>query len=268
MDGGIEVLDSAFDWAEKYGILIQLDLHAAPGCQNGFDNGGMKDVIDWHASKEYISFSLDILERLAERYNDRKCLHAIEVLNAPHWDIPTKVLKTYTIDAYHRIRKHCKAADVAVMFHESFRSYKEWCGFMNEPDFSNVIYDIHKFQCFRPDDLRLDIFGHIQKTVTKFKIEADVINSKLGLRVFLGEWSLGLDLNSISLRADGPSYHALEHLDKFQTEVAYRAYGAAQLSTFEKYAGWFFTSYKTETVPAWSFRECVNRGWLPDSYFS
>jgi glucan 1,3-beta-glucosidase len=36
--------------------------------------------------------------------------------------------------------------------------------------------------------------------------------------------------------------------------------------TFEKYLGWFFWSYKTETTPAWCFRECVNRGWLPDRF--
>jgi glucan 1,3-beta-glucosidase len=48
--------------------------------------------------------------------------------------------------------------------------------------------------------------------------------------------------------------------------VAYRAYAAAQLITFEKYLGWFFWSYKTETAPAWCFRECVNRGWLPDQF--
>jgi len=34
-----ETLDRAFDWAEEYGLNIVLDLHAAPGCQNGFDNG-------------------------------------------------------------------------------------------------------------------------------------------------------------------------------------------------------------------------------------
>ena len=41
---------------------------------------------------------------------------------------------------------------------------------------------------------------------------------------------------------------------------------AAQLLTFEKYLGWFFWSYKTETTPAWSLRAAVERGWLPSRF--
>jgi glucan 1,3-beta-glucosidase len=55
-------------------------------------------------------------------------------------------------------------------------------------------------------------------------------------------------------------------MDDFQMDVAYRGYAAAQLITFEKYLGWFFWSYKTETAAAWSFRDCVERGWLPDMF--
>ena len=44
--GGIAVLDRAFDWAEELGLHIVLDQHSAPGCQNGFDNGGIKDVCE------------------------------------------------------------------------------------------------------------------------------------------------------------------------------------------------------------------------------
>ena len=46
--GGIEVLDRALDWAQEFGLRVIIDLHAAPGCQNGFDNGGIKDVVEWH----------------------------------------------------------------------------------------------------------------------------------------------------------------------------------------------------------------------------
>ena len=66
--------------------------------------------------------------------------------------------------------------------------------------------------------------------------------------------------------AEGPFDHALRSMDKFQQDVAYRAYGAAQLLTFELYRGWFFWSYRTETTPEWCFRECVERDWLPPRF--
>jgi glucan 1,3-beta-glucosidase len=96
--------------------------------------------------------------------------------------------------------------------------------------------------------------------------EALEIQGALGIPAIAGEWSLGLDLRVVSLWAEGPFRHALEALDSFQEQVALRAYGAAQLLAFEHYAGWFFWSYRTEATPAWSFRDCVARGWLPSRF--
>lgn len=264
--GGIEVLDRAFAWAEELGLRIVIDLHAAPGCQNGFDNGGIKDVCEWHTKPEYLQHSLDVLERLAERYRGRPALHGIEALNEPRWDVPTDYLKAYYLQAYERIRKHCPAEEVAVVFHDGFRSWREYLGFMQAPEFRNVVFDIHRYQCFERGDIDMDIYGHMQKAAVQWKQEADDIIRELGLPVYVGEWSLGLDLKVVSLWAEGPFNHALEKMDRFQESAGLRGYAAAQLVTFEKYLGWFFWNYKTETTPAWCFRDCVERGWLPGQF--
>jgi glucan 1,3-beta-glucosidase len=266
VEGGIDILDQAFQWAEELGLLIVLDLHAAPGCQNGFDNGGIKDVCEWHTDESYINHSLWVLERLAERYQGRAALHGIEVLNEPRWDVDTGLLKKYNTDGYYNIRKYCNPEDVAVVFHDGFRSYKEYLGFMKGPEFDNVVFDIHRYQCFAREEIDLDIYGHVNKTVVDWKQEADAIIQEMNQWTYVGEWSLGLDLRVVSLWAEGPFNHALEKMDKFQMDVAYRAYASAQLATYEKYLGWFFWSYKTETTPAWCFRDCVKNGWLPDRF--
>ena len=129
-----------------------------------------------------------------------------------------------------------------------------------------MVLDIHRYQCFGRADIDMDIYGHIRSAVVDWKNEADDIIRDLGQWTYVGEWSLGLDLKVVSLWAEGPFNHALQDMDEFQMAVAYRGYAAAQLMTFEKYLGWFFWSYKTETTPAWCFRECVNRGWLPDRF--
>jgi glucan 1,3-beta-glucosidase len=265
IEGGLDILDRAFDWAEQYGLYIVLDLHAAPGCQNGFDNGGILNVCEWHTKDEYINYSLLVLERLAERYNTRPALHGIEVLNEPRWDIDTDVLKKYTIEAYHRIRKYCPASRVAVVYHDGFRSFHEYSGFLTEPEFSNVVLDIHRYQCFVQADIDLDIYGHIHSSVVDWKNEANNIIQD-GHSTYVGEWSLGLHLKFVSLWAKGPFTNTLQAMDSFQKSLAYRTYASSQLITFEKYTGWFFWSYKTETTPEWCFRECVNRGWLPDNF--
>ncbi len=264
--GGIDVLDQAFVWAEKYHFKVVLDLHAAPGCQNGFDNGGILNVCDWHTHPDYNNYSLDVLERLAQRYQKSSALHAIEVLNEPHWDISTDILKSYTQEAYLRIRKQCSAEQVAIVFHDGFRSFHEYKGFLTEPEYNNVIFDMHRYQCFSQADLDLDIYGHINKTINEWKQEADDIIKHSGHASYIGEWSLGLDLKTEALWQQGAFDYALETIDDFQRALLYKGYASAQLLTFEKYLGWFFWSYKTETAPAWSFKECVKNGWLPNRF--
>ena len=262
--GGLTIVDQVFEWAAEFGLRVVLDLHAAPGCQNGFDNGGMLGICEWHTSEEYISHSLEFLERLARRYADHPALHGIEVLNEPRWDVPTELLQRYTADAYHRIRRHCPPERVTVVFHDGFRSFREYAGFLQEPEFSNVAIDIHRYQCFVREDIDLDIFGHIRKAAMEWRAEADEIIRESGYRIYCGEWSLGMNLKVVSLWAEGPFNHALESMDEFQMSAAYRGYASAQLLTFEKYAGWFFWTYRTETTPEWCYRDCVEQGFFPD----
>lgn len=266
VEGGIEVLDRAFQWATEFGLCVILDLHAAPGCQNGFDNGGIKDVVEWHTREEYLAHSVAVLERLAIRYGAEPALYGIELLNEPRWDVPTELLKGYNERGYEAIRKHCPPERVAIIFHDGFRSHREYLGAMQPPRHQNVIFDIHRYQCFSREDLDMDIHGHLHKAGDLWREEAQEIRNELKLPAIVGEWSLGLNLEVVSLWAEGPYDYALTHMDEFQRNVAYRAYGAAQLLAFEHHHGWFFWSYRTETTPEWCFRECVERGWLPPKF--
>ncbi len=266
VEGGIAVLDQAMLWAEQYGLAVMLDLHAAPGCQNGFDNGGIKDVCDWQTKALYREYSVQIVERLAQRYAASPALAAIEVLNEPRWDVPTEILAEYTEQAYQAIRRHCSADQVAVVFHDGFRHFREYGELLRGDDFANVAFDLHRYQCFNGDDVNSDIFQHIQKTVVDWKQEADELIEQSGRDTVVGEWSLGLNPQFEVLWAEQAQDAKEKTMTVFQRDVAYRAYAAAQLACFEKYRGWFFWSYKTETMPHWSFRDCVQQGWLPSKF--
>jgi glucan 1,3-beta-glucosidase len=265
VEGGIEVLDRALDWASELGLHVMLDLHAAPGCQNGFDNGGLQDVCDWPASEEYLAYSVDVLGRLAARYRASPSLHAIEVLNEPRWDVPTELLKGFYRRAYSAIRSHCGPEQVAVVFHDGFRSHREYLGFLAPPAFENAIFDVHRYQCFEPADLALDVNGHLQKA-DGWGREAAVIQRELGVPAIAGEWSLAFDPNGFARSSERAPDHPLAGMDAFEEDTAYRGYAAAQLLAFERFRGWFFWSYRTETTPTWCFRECVERGWLPPRF--
>jgi glucan 1,3-beta-glucosidase len=264
VEGGIDVLDRALDWAAELGLCVTLDLHAAPGCQNGLDNGGIKGVCEWHTREEYMAHSVEVLGRLAERYRSATALCGIQLLNEPHKNVPTELLKAYYLRAYETIRAHCPPERVAVVFHDGFRSHREYLNFMQPPAYENVIFDVHRYQCFEQSDIDLDIRGHLHMAGERWQ-EAETIQRELGLPAIVGEWSLGFDPEYVALWP-GPFNHALRDMNAFQKECAYRAFGAVQLLSLEHYHGWFFWSYRTETVPEWCLRECVERGWLPAKF--
>ncbi|KAG8091416.1 hypothetical protein GUJ93_ZPchr0012g21833 [Zizania palustris] len=65
------VLDRAFDWADKYNLRVIIDLHAAPGSQNGQAHGGSRDgTVRWGDAK--INETVQVIKALADRYASRK----------------------------------------------------------------------------------------------------------------------------------------------------------------------------------------------------
>lgn len=159
--GCIDELDKAFNWAEKYGLTILIDLHTAPMSQNGFDNGGISGVCKWAQLPDEVEFVLSVLERLSKRYGHRRALMGIEIINEPNtttcWPMANVTerykavdpelaegtgpiafdwLKNFYITAYHRLRdadKGALPADKAVVFHDGF-DIEQWKDFMRGPD--------------------------------------------------------------------------------------------------------------------------------------
>lgn len=162
--GCIEYLDRAFDWAERAGLKILIDLHTVPGSQNGFDNGGLTGVVRWHCSPRMVSYVLDVLTRLAKRYRNRRALFGVEVLNEPinrltymmspsskqakdraeargSGPIPMAFLKRFYREAYRRLRP-ILAEDQIIVFHDGFRLGR-WRNWFVREGMRDVMLDTH-----------------------------------------------------------------------------------------------------------------------------
>jgi glucan 1,3-beta-glucosidase len=248
---GLETMDWAFRTAKANGLSVLLDLHGVPGSQNGWDHSGRQGALGWHTSKENIAHSLRVIEGLAARCKDYDNLLGIELVNEPREDVPLDILKSYYQEGYQRVRKHLSKERAVVVIHDAFRPY-QWENFMPESDYSNVILDTHLYQCFSDQDHQRDIHGQIEVAAVERKQQLDKMRKQHACIV--GEWSLGLPPKSLA------------GLDALAREAAMRAFGSAQLVSYETTRGWYFWTYRTEAGGGWSFRDCVNRGWLPDKY--
>ena len=219
--GCIKELDKAFAWAEKYGLQILIDLHTAPMGQNGFDNGGICGVCRWAQCPDEVEFTLTVLERLSERYGNRKGLWGIEVINEPlteaAWEsfditkrypavdpemakgtapISMVFLRAFYKKAYIRMRAHL-APEKYVVIHDGF-DLMAWKDFMQEDEYQNVVLDTHQYLMMAEmDGCPQTVEGYVEYVQTKY---AKIIEEmEQYFPVVCGEWCL---FNSLACGCD------------------------------------------------------------------
>jgi glucan 1,3-beta-glucosidase len=245
-------VDLVFEWANEVGLDVVLDVHAAPGCQNGFDNGGLSGVCEWHKDDVNIKSTLMFIKELCQHYKDQPRLSGIQVLNEPRWDIPLDILESFYLDSYRLIRTHC-SSDVTVIFHDAFR-LDVWRPFFTTHSFENVILDTHMYQVFSHNDSKRHMHEVVEKVVSKRLHELSAVMPYVN--VVVGEWSLGIH-----------DYALKEVTNDVERNAFYRTVGNGLLMTFEKTSGWFFWSYKlseeaTKKRVGWSFKDVIEKQYI------
>ncbi|KAI0341763.1 glycoside hydrolase [Trametopsis cervina] len=144
----------AIQWARKYGIRINLDLHSLPGSQNGWNHSGRLGTINMLNGPMGLANaqrSLDYIRILAEfisqpEYSDVVAMFG--VTNEPQ--APTfgqENLARYYLQAYNIVRKASGVgAGPFISFHEGFRGLNNWVGYFVNSDRTSL--DIHPYICF------------------------------------------------------------------------------------------------------------------------
>lgn len=247
--GGLPYLDFAIETAGQFDLQVLIDLHTAPGSQNGWDHSGRSGAISWATSSDNINQTLHIGGRLAERYKHCANVLGIEVLNEPHWTTNKTVLKDYYVRAHRNIRE--SGYNGKIIFPDAFDPVF-WSRSIKNANLSSAVLDLHLYQCFEDRDKHLTVEQHVAKTRDEWKNLIDRTQQKLP--TIVGEWSLALDQLSLS---------GCDELDVWR---AYNQYGNAQLEVFSQALGWFYWTYKTEEGSVWSLRDSVSRGLLPKRF--
>src|SRR5580698_1385534 len=243
-------IDFALDQCQKNNLKLLLDLHGAPGSQNGWDHSGRSGPINWPTDPQNIQETLRVLESFAQKYGQHPALFGIELLNEPRDVVPLEILQQFYQDAYARMRPHLDPK-VAIVFHDSFRPLA-WKKFMQAPAFDNVILDTHLYQCFDEAARGRTAQEQIQFAINRQATLDDMQREELP--TIVGEWSLSLP------------EHSLRGLSPFQVAAVKRGYADTQLLNYESTRGWFFWSYKLHSDSEWNFKYCVERGWLPGNF--
>ncbi|EPS27856.1 putative glucan 1,3-beta-glucosidase A [Penicillium oxalicum] len=280
VDGQLEYLDAAVGWARAAGLKVMVDLHGAPGSQNGFDNSGRRGAINWQQGNN-VEDTKNALKLLAARYaRDTDVVTAIEALNEP--SIPGGVnesgLQQYYFDSWGVARE--ASPETAVVLHDGFMPTESWNGFMSgSTGFYYVMMDTHHYEVFDNGLLTLDTTSHVRNTC-QF-VEDHVLHADKWTVV--GEWTGAmtdcakyLNGKGVGARYDGTypgssvvgscAGKSFGNMDTLTGDerTNIRKFIEGQLDAYEKGSGWLYWTWKTEGAPEWDMQMQLAGGVFPN----
>jgi glucan 1,3-beta-glucosidase len=277
VQGQLPILDQAIGWARTAGLKVMIDIHGAPGSQNGFDNSGRYGPVAW-TQGDTTSQTLQAIRSLAQRYASQSdVVTAIQLLNEPaNWALNMDVVRQFYWDGFGNVR--AETDSIAVSIHDAFLPTTQWNGFMNTASGAdNIILDTHIYQVFSPGEVAMSACQHVQ---TACGAAANIANTDKW--TIVGEWTGAQTdcakwLNGLGKGArydgtfPGSSYvgdcqakyegtvDGMLPIDKLNLEY----YVEAQLDAYEAHSGWIFWAWKTESAPEWNFRDLTRAGLIP-----
>ncbi|KAF8527568.1 exo-beta-1,3-glucanase [Hysterangium stoloniferum] len=274
--GQITFLNKAVTWASNHGLKLIVDLHGAPGSQNGFDNSGQKmDFPEWQSNSNNVQRTDAIIKTLANMFKGQT---NVVTTIAPLNDGVLPVVQQYWFDSYGNIRfpfGTAQESNTMVLIHDAFQPLSTWNGFMAAPSFQGVMMDTHIYQVFSDDLVAQTQDQHISRAT---------LSSFTTLWTVVGEWTTArtdcarnLNGRGIGARFDGTFPGSTKvgsctgltgsssgFSSSYKTFL--RQYFEAQIDSYEGGAqGWIYWTWKAENADDWSYQAGLAGGWIPQN---
>jgi glucan 1,3-beta-glucosidase len=130
------------NWAKKYGLHTIVDLHGAPGSQNGYDNSGQRTGNPrWAEDPRNVNRTVAILQVIAEEIGG--LIDVLELLNEPagfrnsQW---ASTIRQFWLDGYEAVRDEV-GESLKIMIGDGFLGVQNWQDFLTPPDAHGVLMD-------------------------------------------------------------------------------------------------------------------------------
>lgn len=153
--GAYDYLKQAIGWANNHGIAVMVDLHGAPGSQNGFDNSGRKGDIEW-TQGQTVQQTHDALNKLRDDLASDPAVVAIELINEPLGSsLNMGTVKQFYQDGWGDLQD----SNVAVTFHDAFQGVTSWNDWGS--GMWALLLDTHHYEVFDSGSLQMGINDHL-----------------------------------------------------------------------------------------------------------
>ncbi|XP_025820034.1 probable glucan 1,3-beta-glucosidase A [Panicum hallii] len=186
--GSLDALDKAFKWAEKYKLGVIIDLHAAPGSQNGYEHSASRDGSqEWGTTDASIALTVQVIDFLASRYAASPSLLAMGLMNEPMAPgVTLDSLVRYYRAGYAAVRRHTPRAYV-VMSSRLAGGSDELPRFAGIGGLPGAVIDVH-YYVFNSSFTNLTAQQNIDFIKTNYAADLRGLTRQNGPLSFVGEW--------------------------------------------------------------------------------
>ncbi|KIS66378.1 uncharacterized protein UMAG_10211 [Mycosarcoma maydis] len=286
----------AIQWARKYGLRINLDLHAVPGSQNGYNHSGRVGFINFlqglmgKANGERTTDYIRQITQFISQPEIRNVVPMFSVINEPYAiTIGQPALEAWYSQLYTTLRAITGTGagnGPYITIHDGFLPLNSWQGFLSGGD--RIAWDTHPYLCFAEQNTDpWDV--QILKPCQQFTSLLDNARSNMGVAMG-GEMSLaindcGLFLNGVGqgTRYDGtyrgpvsgnfPRMGSCQPFDDYEnysssTKQGLRRFALTSMDSLQDFFFWTWkigNSLRTgkPSAPMWSYSLGLQQGWMP-----
>ncbi|KAK6083716.1 beta-glucosidase 6 [Seiridium cupressi] len=288
------------EWARKHGLRVNLDLHALPGSQNGWNHSGRQGEIRWLNGTDGDTNrqrSLDVHDRLSkffaqDRYKNIVTFYGLA--NEPRMvNLDASAVISWTTDVYKAVRANGITANI--VFGDGFMGLENWQGKLTNMD--GLVLDVHQYVIFNNNQI---VYTHKEKVTyacdgwtqqtqqsldtstgygpTMFAewSQADTDCAESVTNVGWGNrWEGTYDSGNTSTDALTPRCPTTNsscsctmanadvgtYTDEYKNFLL--MFAQAQMTSFEYGWGWWYWTWDTESAPLWSYKQGLAAGILP-----
>ncbi|KAF8445642.1 glycoside hydrolase family 5 protein [Boletus edulis BED1] len=287
IQGQLPYLTQAVQWAQNHGLKVIVDLHGAPGSQNGYDNSGHRlPFPTWHSNQTNIERTDKIIQTIASMFAGQPdVVPMIAPLNEPAGYDGSAVLaavRQYWLDSWGNIRYPygtSQTSNTVELIHDAFQPLSYWAGFLTSPRYQGVAMDTHIYQVFSNAGNEMSWQQHIN-TACQYQS----ILSGFDLWLVVGEWAPAMTDCARYLNGRGygsryagtyPGSKAVGSCNGLTGSgstfsASYKTFlrqiWEAQVISYEKVTdGWLQWTWKAENADEWSYQAGLKYGWIPQN---
>ncbi|KAF8173134.1 glycoside hydrolase superfamily [Mycena galopus ATCC 62051] len=278
-------------WARKYGIRVNLDLHTAPGSQNGYNHSGKLGEVNFLNGVMGIANAqrmLDYIRIITEFISQPEWSDVVPIFGIINEALLTTIgrpqLSSFYLEAHNMIRGitgYGAGNGPFISIHDGFDGVPSWAGFLAGSD--RIMLDTHPYFAFdqQPNDAPIATGTGLQaggiwpgQACNAWGPSINTSRSAFGVTI-AGEFSNGYNDCGLYLTGVNGTHSYGGDCDLWEDASTWNATVTAGVSLYalasmDALRDWFFWTWKignaTDGVvhsPLWSYQLGLQGGWIP-----